>query len=537
MLIRLTNLETPVEFPEAELPQRIARRLKLPASEIQHWKILRKSLDARSRHNLKFVYTIVLSLQDPEQYLKRFANDSNVTQFQESQFDNPRIGTEPLQERPVIVGSGPAGLLAGYYLAWKGYRPIILERGQPVKERVAVNRDFDRGGQIDHENNYLFGEGGAGCFSDGKLTCRMSGPDVDWVIERFVECGGRASIAYENRPHLGSNKLPMICRNFRRKIEEMGGEYRFGCRLESLDLKDGQLRGVHTSSGYLPTNLVLLGIGHSARDTYQTLYEQGIPMERKAFQLGLRIEQPQENVNRHKYGKKEYLDILGAADYSMVANGERDLYSFCMCAGGIVMPSVSEPERFCTNGMSNSRHDSPFANSGLMITLEPEQFGSDHPLAGVEIQRKYESIAFSLGRGEYLCPLQSADDFLNDRQPDPGVTLRSSYQRGVVSAPLGDVLPPVVTQAIKRGLPVLDQKWKGEYLKDAILAGPEMRGSSPVRIARDRDTLACPGVAGLYPMGEGAGYAGGIVSAAVDGLRAAREIVRKFQSLESVECS
>ena len=260
-------------------------------------------------------------------------------------------------------------------------------------------------------------------------------------------------------------------------------------------------------------------------------------MERKAFQLGLRIEQPQENVNRHKYGKKEYLDILGAADYSMVANGERDLYSFCMCAGGIVMPSVSEPERFCTNGMSNSRHDSPFANSGLMITLEPEQFGSDHPLAGVEIQRKYESIAFSLGRGEYLCPLQSADDFLNDRQPDPGVTLRSSYQRGVVSAPLGDVLPPVVTQAIKRGLPVLDQKWKGEYLKDAILAGPEMRGSSPVRIARDRDTLACPGVAGLYPMGEGAGYAGGIVSAAVDGLRAAREIVRKFQSLESVECS
>jgi len=365
----------------------------------------------------------------------------------------------------------------------------------------------------------------------------MSGPDVDWVIERFVECGGRASIAYENRPHLGSNKLPMICRNFRRKIEEMGGEYRFGCRLESLDLKDGQLRGVHTSSGYLPTNLVLLGIGHSARDTYQTLYEQGIPMERKAFQLGLRIEQPQENVNRHKYGKKEYLDILGAADYSMVANGERDLYSFCMCAGGIVMPSVSEPERFCTNGMSNSRHDSPFANSGLMITLEPEQFGSDHPLAGVEIQRKYESIAFSLGRGEYLCPLQSADDFLNDRQPDPGVTLRSSYQRGVVSAPLGDVLPPVVTQAIKRGLPVLDQKWKGEYLKDAILAGPEMRGSSPVRIARDRDTLACPGVAGLYPMGEGAGYAGGIVSAAVDGLRAAREIVRKFQSLESVECS
>lgn len=260
-------------------------------------------------------------------------------------------------------------------------------------------------------------------------------------------------------------------------------------------------------------------------------------MERKAFQLGLRIEQPQENVNQHKYGKKEYLDILGAADYSMVANGERDLYTFCMCAGGIVMPSVSEPERFCTNGMSNSRHDSPYANSGLMITLEPEQFGSDHPLAGVELQRQYESIAFGLGKGDYLCPLQSADDFLNDRPSDSGLRLRTSYERGSVSAALGEVLPPVVTMAIKRGLPVLDHKWKGKYLKDAVLAGPEMRGSSPVRIARERETFVCPGIVGLYPMGEGAGYAGGIVSAAVDGLRSAREIVRKFQSLEPVEQS
>ncbi|MDC0308012.1 FAD-dependent oxidoreductase [Planctomycetaceae bacterium] len=535
MSIRLTNLETPVEFPEAELPKRIAHRLKLPVNEVQQWKILRKSLDARSSHNLKFVYSVIVSLHDPEQRLTRFENDSNVKQYIAAQFDNPTSGSEPLDERPVIVGSGPAGLLAGYYLAWKGYRPIILERGQPVKERVAVNRDFDRGGDFDCENNYLFGEGGAGCFSDGKLTCRMSGADVDWVIERFIECGGRSSIAYENRPHLGSNKLPMICRNFRRKIEAMGGEYQFGCRFESLDLQEGQIRGVHTSSGYLPTKQVLLGIGHSARDTYQTLYEQGIPMERKAFQLGLRIEQPQENVNRHKYGKKEYLDILGAADYSMVANGERDLYTFCMCAGGIVMPSVSEPERFCTNGMSNSRHDSSYANSGLMITLEPEQFGSDHPLAGIELQRQYESIAFALGRGDYLCPLQSADDFLNDRSSDTGRKLRSSYERGSVSAPLAELLPPVVTTAIKRGLPVLDQKWKGEYLKDAILAGPEMRGSSPVRIARERETFVCPGVAGLYPIGEGAGYAGGIVSAAVDGLRSAREIVRKFQSLEPVE--
>lgn len=529
MSLRLTNLRAPVEVPETELPALIARRLRIRPEELQKWKILRKSLDARSRRSLQFVYTAEVTLADPERALGRFERDHDVSVFDPPVLDDPAPGSQPLEERPIIVGSGPAGLLAGYYLAQKGYRPMILERGQPVKERVATNREFDRGGLFDRENNYLFGEGGAGCFSDGKLTCRMSGPDVDWVVSRFVECGGRASILYENRPHLGSNKLPMICRNFRRTIEAMGGEYRFGCRLESLDLIDGRVRGVQTSSGHIPTSLVLLGIGHSARDTYEALLAQGVSMQQKAFQLGLRIEQPQENVNRHKYGKPQYLDILGAADYSMVANGARDLYTFCMCAGGIVMPSVSEPERFCTNGMSNSRHDSSFANSGLMITLEPEQFGSEHPLAGIELQRKYESIAFGLGRRDYLCPLQSAEDFLSDRQPDPGIVARSSYQRGTVPAALAQVLPPVVASAIKQGLPLLDRKWKGEFLKEAVLAGPEMRGSSPVRIDRDPYSRICPTIEGLYPIGEGAGYAGGIVSAAVDGFRSAREIVRCYQ--------
>jgi len=532
MSLRLTNLRAPVEVSEAELPALIARRLKIRPAELQSWKILRKSLDARSRRDLQFVYTAEVTLTDPEGCLKRFEHDHDVTRYQAPVLDDPQPGSQPLAERPVIVGSGPAGLLAGYYLAQKGYRPIILERGRPVKQRVATNREFDRGGPFDRENNYLFGEGGAGCFSDGKLTCRMSGPDVDWVISRFVECGGRPSILYENRPHLGSNKLPLICRNFRRKIEAMGGEYRFGCRLESLDLAAGCIRGVHTSSGHIPTSLVLLGIGHSARDTYEALLAQGVPLHQKAFQLGLRIEQPQENVNRHKYGKLQYLDLLGAADYSMVASGERDLYTFCMCAGGIVMPSVSEPERFCTNGMSNSRHDSSYANSGLMITLEPEQFGNRHPLAGVELQRKYESIAFELGRCDYLCPVQFANDFLADRPPDPGVVIRSSYQRGVVPASLAQVLPDVAVASLKRGLPILDRKWKGGFLQDAVLAGPEMRGSSPVRIERDPKSRICPAVQGLYPMGEGAGYAGGIVSAAVDGFRSAREIVRVFRAVE-----
>jgi uncharacterized FAD-dependent dehydrogenase len=261
------------------------------------------------------------------------------------------------------------------------------------------------------------------------------------------------------------------------------------------------------------------------------LHDLGVPMQPKAFQLGLRIEHPQQQVDRWKYGKPEYLERLGAADYTLVAHGQRDLYTFCMCAGGIVIPSISEPGQFCTNGMSNSRHDTPYANSGLMITLEPSEFGGDHPLAGVELQRRYEGAAFAIGRADYLAPIQWAKDFLAGRATAAGDTLPSSYQRGVLPGALDAVLPPTVLAAIRAGLPIMDRRWRGEFLRNATLVGPEMRGSSPVRMDRDPATREAPGFAGLYPVGEGAGYAGGIVSAAVDGLRSAREIVRRFEPL------
>ncbi|HBN74586.1 MAG TPA: FAD-dependent oxidoreductase, partial [Planctomycetaceae bacterium] len=372
-------------------------------------------------------------------------------------------------------------------------------------------------------------EGGAGCFSDGKLTCRMTGADVDWVLEAFVDCGGRDSILYEQRPHLGSNKLPMICRNFRRKIEAAGGEYLFDCCVEGLIVRDGQIVGLQTSSGEIATRHVILGIGHSARDTYEMLHELGVPMIQKPFQLGLRIEQSQEQINAHKYGHSEYEQILGAADYTIVAKGQRDLYSFCMCAGGFVIPSVSEPGMFCTNGMSRSRHDTPYANSGLMVTLEPHEFGSPHPLAGMELQRQFERIAYELGRADYLCPIQSAESFLNPGSSSP--SLPSSYERGVVLADLHAVLPDAVSKAIEIGLPLMDQKWRGDFLKNATLVGPEMRGSAPVRIDRDLKSRQTQGFQGLYPVGEGAGYAGGIITAAVDGLRSAREIVLEFAAI------
>jgi len=530
---RITNLRTPVEQPETELPDVIAAQLRIPRGDLTRFRILRKSLDARSRHDLQFVYSAEVEVGSSVR-LQPEKVHCDIGRFEPEAFDDPPSGLEPLEHRPVVVGAGPAGLLAGYYLALRGYAPLILERGKAVKERVPAIRVFDRGGAHDPENNYLFGEGGAGCFSDGKLTCRMTGSDVDWVLQSFVDCGGRESLAYEHRPHLGSNKLPMICRNFRRKIESAGGEYRFDCRVEGLRFRDGRLQGLETSSGFLASGHVIFAPGHSARETYRWLHALGVPIHQKAYQLGLRIEQPQERVNRWKYGKDRYLDLLGAADYSLVAKGQRDLYTFCMCAGGFVIPSVSDPGYFCSNGMSRSRHDTEFANSGLMVTLEPEEFGGAHPLAGVELQARYEAAAFELGRRNYLAPIQWAADFLAQKSTtDPKVP--SSYERGVVSSDLRGVLPAVIVTAIQRGLPVLDQKSRGMMLTEATLVGPEMRGSAPVRIERDAVTRETPGFCGFYPVGEGAGYAGGIVSAAVDGLRSAREIVRRFAPLRGAD--
>jgi uncharacterized FAD-dependent dehydrogenase len=533
MPLRISNIRLDLDEPEAGLPTQFVRGLGVSPAAVRQWRILRKSLDARDQSNPRFVYTVEVSLKEDEGRVVRASHSArhglHVEPYEEPPFVMPPPGPQPLEHRPVVVGSGPAGLVGAYFLAEQGYQPLVLERGRPVRDRIRDVHAFDGGGPLDAESNYLFGEGGAGTFSDGKLTCRTTGPDVRRVLELFAECKGKPSILYDYRPHLGSNRLPAVVKAIRRRIEALGGEVRFSCRVEDLDVADGLLRGVTTSSGHVPASVVMLAVGHSARDTYHMLHRRGVPMIPKPFQMGVRIEQPQEIVNRVQYGPTHLEEKLGAADYALVARGRQNLFTFCMCAGGYIIPSVSAPGFFSTNGMSLSKRDSPFANSGLMITVEPEHFGGSDVMAGIRLQEVYERKAFEVGRGEYACPIQRATDFLA-RRPSHGLP-PCSYPRALVLAAVEELVPPIIRQALHHGLPQLDRRWHGRFLAEATLVGPEARGSSPVRLVRDARTLETPGFEGLYPVGEGAGYAGGIVSAAVDGLRAARAIVAKYARL------
>jgi uncharacterized FAD-dependent dehydrogenase len=533
MAIRVSNLRLGLDESEAALVEHIARALGLRITDLGRWRILRKSLDARVKDEMHFVYSVEVIPNANEDWVaaraRRAASPVRIERRAEPDFVMPDRGQEPLTQRPIVVGAGPAGLVAAYFLAEQGYQPLVLERGKAVRDRIRDVHAFDAGGPLNPESNYLFGEGGAGTFSDGKLTCRGHGPEVRRVLELFAECKGKPSILYDYRPHLGSNRLPAVVKAIRRRIEAMGGEIRFQCRVEDIHVCDGAMHGVYTTSGYIPAQVVVLAVGHSARDTLAMLYRRDVPMVQKPFQMGLRIEQPQENVNRVQYGNSPLEEKLGAADYSLVARGPNDLFTFCMCAGGHVIPSVSTPGYFCTNGMSLSGRDSPFANSGLVVTVPADQFGGDDVLAGIRLQEHFESRAFDVGRGDYLCPIQQANDFLA-RRPSR-VLPPSSYPRGLVLADMAEFVPPVVLEAMLHGLPIMDRRWRGRFLAHATLVGPEARGSCPIRITRDETTRTSPTIPGLYPVGEGAGYAGGIVSAAVDGLKTAMAVVSRFAPL------
>ena len=533
-MLKVNNVRIPVGEEEERLRKRVATRLGVRADEFREFRILRKSLDIRDKRRLEYVYTTAVGLEDEARFV-RDAGRRDVSIHRPTAFCEPTPGSVPLEYRPVIVGAGPAGLFAALLLAEYGYAPLVLERGQPVRQRIRDVEQFDRGGPHDPESNYLFGEGGAGTFSDGKLTCRNTGPDTERVLRILAECKGRPSIVYESRPHLGSNRLPAVVKALRRRIEQFGGEVRFGARVDDLEIDEGRVQRLRTTSGPIDVEVVLLAIGHSARDTYSMLGSRGVRMLPKPFQMGVRIEQPQHQVTVAQYGTSPAAQLLGPADYTMnVRVSDRELFTFCMCAGGYVMPSVSTPEHFCTNGMSRSNHESPFANSGLVVTVDPATLpgvDSARPdaFAGMRHQAALEHAAYRMTGGTYEAPIQSVRDFLaerptRDRPP-------SSYARGVRPVNLWDLLPTDLAKLLKEGLPAMDRRWNGRFLRDATLVGPESRGSCPVRIPRDEQTRQAIDIGGLYPIGEGAGYAGGIVSAAVDGLRSARCLIGRHRPL------
>jgi hypothetical protein len=528
MSIKVSNIRLGLDEPEESLGEHAASRLGVQLSDIVRWRILRKSLDARRHGEIHFVYAAEVELAVDEAAIVNRSRDREIAVYHDGPFGVPAPGERRLNHRPLVIGSGPAGLFAAWLLAHRGYAPIVIERGKRVRERSRDIRLFESGGELNPESNYLFGEGGAGTFSDGKLTSRAGGPDVQEVLRILADCKGKPSIVYEHRPHLGSNRLPAVVKAVRQRLVAAGAEFRFDCRMEDVEIRDGRVTGVHTSSGYAPAEVVIVATGHSARDVYTMLQRRGVAMSCKPFQMGVRIEQPQEQIDRARYGRHAGDPRLGAADYELVARGPRDLFTFCMCAGGYVIPSVSEPGHYCTNGMSYSKHDSPFATSGLVTTLDPRDFGGDM-LAGVELQRRCEAAAFAIGRGTYAAPIQWADDFLAGR-PSYG-ELPSSHRRGAVATNLHDWMPPAVLDALTHGLPILDRRCRRLFVRSATLVAPETRGSSPVRVVRHATTLESPSAVGLYPTGEGAGYAGGIISAAVDGFRVAKAIIARFAPL------
>jgi hypothetical protein len=537
MPIFIRELSLGLDEPEDLLPQKAARRLRIDPKQILQWAIVRRSLDARRHDRLRFNYNLELALDTSPQNEARIVRKVKRQDVQLIKPEPPplfQIGNEALPERPVIVGFGPAGMFAGFLLAEAGYRPLIIERGRDVSTRHRdIMVDFYRRGIFHAESNLLFGEGGAGTYSDGKLYTRVKDPRVQRILQIFYQHGANPDILIEGKPHIGSDKLPGICRRLRKRIEARGGEVRFASRLDNLYVENGMLTGLVVNNEKMSCGPVLLGIGLSARDTFRMLQRSGIMLQAKPWQLGVRIEHPQAMVDRWQYGSNAGHCRLTPAEYHLVAKkaaGQRgDLFSFCMCPGGTILPTNESPGEIAVNGASRSKRKNEFANSGLIITMQPEDLGPEaqnDPLLILDFLESLEKRAFELTGGTYQVPAQRASDFLAGRHSDG--QLQTSYPLGGQWRQLQELLPPVVNQALENGLAQLDRRLDGFAGPDALLTAPESRASSPIRIARHRDSHESVSAQNLYPIGEGAGFAGGIISAALDGFKTAEKIMARY---------
>ena len=541
-MLRLTDLRLPLDHSAAALTAAILQRLDIDATALTSYTVARRGYDARKRGAIALIYALDLQTTQDAALLQRFADDPHLKLAPDTSYRFVTHATPVGQLRPIVVGTGPCGLFAGLILAQMGLRPLLLERGKAVRERTRDTWDLWRKRELHAESNVQFGEGGAGTFSDGKLHSQIRDPlhHGRKVLEEFVKAGAPEEILYVSKPHIGTFRLVTMVENMRATIEALGGEIRFNSRVDDLLLEpaaDGQthVRGVTLAGGeQLRADHVVLGIGHSARDTFAMLHARGVYMEPKPFSIGFRIEHPQSVIDHALFGPQAGHPVLGAADYKLVhhctTNGAgrgRTVYSFCMCPGGTVVAATSEAGHVVTNGMSQYSRNERNANAALVVGIEPADFApfdaSGSPLAGIALQRALECHAFVLGGEDYSAPVQRVGDFLARRASQALGDVQPSYQPGVTLGDLEPALPEYAIAAIREALPAFGHQLKGYAMHDAVLTGVETRTSSPLRITRDA-SLQSRNTRGLYPAGEGAGYAGGILSAAVDGIRVAESI-------------